>query len=163
MPLALVPGLFERPAEAAFDGPDLTRYALVCFGLLGGVLLLAWFARRFLVAGMRKRAKQRSLHVMDVLPLGGRQKLVVVRCYDRSFLLGLGDKEISSIAELDADELEPRASEAGKLGAEEAVAPPFRSALADVIREPPAPLAESLAEARRSKRAQPWKPGGILG
>ena len=33
--------------------------------------------------------------------MGGKQKLAVVRCYDRAFLIGLGDKEISSISELD--------------------------------------------------------------
>ena len=44
---------------------------------------------------------ERSLSVLDVLPLGGKRRLAVVRCYDRTFVLGLGDREISAIAELD--------------------------------------------------------------
>jgi hypothetical protein len=38
---------------------------------------------------------------MDVLPLGGRSRLAVVRCYDRTFLLGMGEREVSLVAELD--------------------------------------------------------------
>lgn len=33
--------------------------------------------------------------------LGSKQRLAVVRCYDRTFALGLGEKEIALIAELD--------------------------------------------------------------
>ena len=87
---------------AGRTGPDLTAYALVCFGLFGAIVLLAYLFRRFLADGLKRRAAQRSLQILDVLPLGGRQKLAVVRCYDRSFLLGIGDKEVRSIAELDA-------------------------------------------------------------
>jgi flagellar biogenesis protein FliO len=55
-----------------------------------------------LVAGaVRQRADKRSLQVMDLMPLGGKQRLAVVRCYDRTFALGLGEKEIALIAELD--------------------------------------------------------------
>jgi flagellar biogenesis protein FliO len=35
------------------------------------------------------------------LPLGGKQRLAVVRCYDRTFALGLGEKEVSLVAEID--------------------------------------------------------------
>lgn len=88
-----------RPLGAA--GPDLTRYFLVCAALvlLTGGLLLAF--RKGLAATVRARAARRSLAVVDVLPLGGRHKLLVVRCYDRTFLLGAGDKELAPIAELD--------------------------------------------------------------
>ena len=48
------------------------------------------------------KAAKRSLQVIDVLPLGSRQRLAVVRCYDRTFLLGLGERELSLITELDA-------------------------------------------------------------
>ena len=77
--------LLSGPVQA---GPDLGRYLLVCFGLLCLILGLAWVFRRFLAHHLTRRAAQRSLQVLDVLPLGGKQKLVVVRCYDRSFLSG---------------------------------------------------------------------------
>lgn len=89
-----------RPLGAM--GPDLGRYVLVCAVLvvLAGGLLLA--LRKGLAASLRARATRRSLAVIDVLPLGGRQRVVVLRCYDRTFLIGAGDKELTPIAELDA-------------------------------------------------------------
>lgn len=90
------------------QGPDLTRYFLVCAATIAALVGAAWLFRRYLAGHLKARAAKRSLQVLDVLPLGGKQKLVVVRCYDRSFLLGLGEKEVRSIAEL---ELEPGTGE----------------------------------------------------
>jgi len=91
-------------------GFDLTRYILVCGLAIAAVLGAAWLLRRFLADSLRRRAARRSLHVLDVLPLGRRQRLVVVRCFDRSFLIGMGEKELTCIAELDGEEaLEPAA------------------------------------------------------
>lgn len=101
-------GLDATPRLGGTQGPDLTRYLLVCAGLVVLVGVLAWGARRFLAGTLKARAAKRALQIMDVLPLGGRQRLAVVRCYDRTFLLGLGDKEVSLVSELDAA-IEPRA------------------------------------------------------
>jgi flagellar protein FliO/FliZ len=90
------------------SGPDLTRYLLVCGCLLVLVALLAFGFRRLVGRTLATRAARRSLQVVDVLPLGGKQRLAVVRCYDRTFLLGLGDKELASIAELDRADVPER-------------------------------------------------------
>jgi flagellar biosynthetic protein FliO len=90
-----------RGALGANQGPDLTKYALVCGALLVAVFGAAWLLRRFLGGAIARRAAARSLQVIDVLPLGGKHRLAVVRCYDRTFLLGLGEKELSAISELD--------------------------------------------------------------
>lgn len=92
------------PEAGPASGPDLTRYLLVCALLIVSLIALAWVFRRFVAGRLRSRAAKRSLQVLDVLPLSGKQKLVVVRCYDRSFLLGLGEKEVRSIAELDVEQ-----------------------------------------------------------
>jgi flagellar biosynthetic protein FliO len=97
--VALLTGASARP-EAG--GPDMTRYVLVCFLLLGLIGGAAWLFKRVVASSVRARASKRSLQVVDLLPLGGKQRLCVVRCYDRTFALGLGDKEIALIAELDA-------------------------------------------------------------
>ena len=97
--VALLDGPLPRPDAG---GPDMTRYVLVCFLLLGMIGVCAWLFRRFIASSVRARASKRSLQVLDLLPLGGKQRLCVVRCYDRTFALGLGDKEVSLIAELDA-------------------------------------------------------------
>ena len=86
---------------AGSTGPDLTRYFIVCGVLLGAITLLAWGFKRLVAGNLSARAAKRNLQILDVLPMGGRQKLAVVRCYDRAFLVGLGDKEISPISELD--------------------------------------------------------------
>jgi flagellar biogenesis protein FliO len=64
--------------------------------------VLGWLFKRLVAGKLRSNAGARSLQVMDVLPLGSKQRLAVVRCYDRTFALGLGEKEIALIAELDA-------------------------------------------------------------
>lgn len=94
-----LPFLLVLAAEPA-RGPDLTRYFVVCAGTIAALIGAAWLFRRYLSGHLKARAAKRSLQILDVLPLGGKQKLVVVRCYDRSFLLGLGEKEVRSIAEL---------------------------------------------------------------
>jgi flagellar biosynthetic protein FliO len=93
------------PEAGRASGPDLTRYLVVCAGAILALVAAAWLFRRFVGASLRARAARRSLRIVDVLPLSGKQKLVVVRCYDRSFLLGLGEKEVRAIAELDGSAL----------------------------------------------------------
>lgn len=102
--LAVAPAALETASEAGLGGvggPDLTRYFLVCGALLVGVVGMAWGFRKLVGRTLSLRAAKRSLQVMDVLPMGGKHKLAVVRCYDRTFLMGLGEKELSLVAELD--------------------------------------------------------------
>ncbi len=99
-------------------GPDLTRYLVVCALSIAALLALAWVFRRTVGGRLKARASRRSLQVLDVLPLSGKQKLVVVRCYDRSFLLGAGEKEVRVLAELDAASLQP-----GTPGSSQALVP----------------------------------------
>lgn len=94
--LALV---LETPARAG--GPDLTRYFTIVAILIAVVIGLGWGFRRMLAGALKQRASKRSLQVVDVLPLGGRRQLTVVRCYDRTFALGLGEKDVTLVAELD--------------------------------------------------------------
>ncbi len=82
-------------------GPDLTRYFTVCGLLLAAILGLAWGFRKLMRGALQVKAAQRSLQVLDVLPLSNKHKLAVVRCYDRTFALGLGEREVGLIAELD--------------------------------------------------------------
>ena len=84
-------------------GPDLTRYLVVCGGLLVAIVVLAWGFRKLLADQLRARASRRSLALVDVLPLGGKRQLGIVRCYDRTFVLGLGEKDVRLIAELDSE------------------------------------------------------------
>ena len=55
------------------------------------VLLAAWTFKRLFAGSFAARAARRSLQIVDVLPLGGKQRLAVVRCYERTFVVGIGD------------------------------------------------------------------------
>lgn len=105
MRLPLVLALGAEPLQ----GPDLTRYFVVCASTIAALIGAAWLFKRYLAGHLKARASKRSLQIVDVLPLGGKQKLMVVRCYDRSFLLGVGEKEVRSIAELEAETPAPTA------------------------------------------------------
>ena len=137
------------------DGPDLTRYALVCALLVGGIVALGVGMRRLLSGSLRARAAKRSLRVLDVLPLGGRKRLAVVTCYDRTFVLGLGDREIALVAELDHEE-EPAVEAA-----------PARGTSAAPTRAKALEFAELLRGVRASRGAsrEPERLGreGVLG
>ena len=97
------------PLATPADAPvvDPVRYLVACMGVLA-LLAAGLFALRKLVVGaQRTRAAGRSLAVLDQLHLGGSKRLAVVRCYDRQFVLGVGDKEIALVAELDVDQAVP--------------------------------------------------------
>lgn len=96
--------LSPRAAEPTYgggEGPDLTRYLTVCVVLLVAIAGTAWLFRRLVLGTLKAKAAGRSLQVLDVLPLGNKQRLCVVRCYDRTFALGLADHAVSLVAELD--------------------------------------------------------------
>jgi len=94
------------------SGTDLTRYLVVCGSLIVLTGGLAWAFKRLVAGSLRARAARRSLQVIDVLPLGGKRQLSVVRCYDRTLVLGLGEREVRLVCELDAEAHEPE-TEAG--------------------------------------------------
>lgn len=155
--LALItsPNALEGAAEAGLggtQGPDLTRYFTVCALLLLGILALAWGFRRLVGRSLTKRAAMRSMQIMDVLPMGGKRRLAVVRCYDRTFLVGLGERELSLVAELDpviAPESQPAGLEADRRG------------FADLLRRAP----EGVPGPRSTPRPEPrtLSPEGVLG
>lgn len=101
LPLQLTEAAEAPTRFGGSTGPDLTRYFMVCAILVVVTGLVAWGFRRLVSSNLKVRAAKRSLQTLDVLPLGGKRKVAVVRCYDRTFVLGLGDHEITPIAELD--------------------------------------------------------------
>jgi len=159
--LALVTGARETGPLGGTEGPDLTRYLVVCSLLLLGIACLAWGFRRVVGRSITARAARRSLQVMDVLPVGGKQKLAVVRCYDRTFLLGMGEREVSLVAELDpviepAEEVQPAPADRAAFGA-----------LLERVRrgsaEMPAPRPAPRPAAARPVLGSPLGSEGVLG
>jgi flagellar biogenesis protein FliO len=80
---------------------QLMRYWIVVGALLGALFLASFLIKRLGLRHKLMRSVRRSFEVLDVLPVGKSQRLCVVRCYDRTFLIGVGDRELCSVAELD--------------------------------------------------------------
>jgi len=109
--------LIERTAAAgrslargtetvAAGGPDLTWLLGVVAILLAAIAAMAFAFRKVVMGSMQNRAAKRDMRILDVLPLGGKRQLAVVRCYDRTFALGLGEKSVELVAEMDHDAIE---------------------------------------------------------
>lgn len=130
-------------SAAGFEGPNITWYLITCAVVIGAIFGVGWLLRRLCSGSLRNRAAKRALQILDVLPLGGKQRLVVVRCYDRSFLLGVGEKEVSAITELDADEtLTPPGEETEQIKAVHPVA--NLDAFEDLLGETVKPVAPKV-------------------
>ncbi|MEM6674510.1 MAG: flagellar biosynthetic protein FliO [Planctomycetota bacterium] len=84
-------------------GPDLSWLTGAVLFFVSMLAVLAFGFRRLVGGSLRARASKRDLRVLDVLPLGGKRQLAVVRCYDRTFALGLADASVDLVAELDTE------------------------------------------------------------
>ncbi len=107
-----------------------------------GVLVLAWLFTRYLAGhapglGGFLPGKSGKLRLLERLPLGREQSLVMVRAGETVLLLGVTGREISLLRELSAEEAEAWDSAAQTAspaaGAEAPI--PFRDALREVLKQ----------------------------
>lgn len=94
------------PPLGPTNGPDLGWLLATVAVFVVTIAGLAFLFRRVVGGSIRARASKRDLHVLDVLPLGNRRQLAVVRCYDRTFALGLGERSVDLVAELDSEAID---------------------------------------------------------
>jgi flagellar biogenesis protein FliO len=154
MPLSalLVSGSSSQGVGA---GPDLGRYLTLSAILILAIGLLAFGFKKLVARSARSRAGGRSLELLDVLSLGGKQRLCVVRLYDRTFALGVGEHAVHPIAELDGVIGEERAKGGRRKS--------FAGALADAASVEAALRAEPVPAPRAATpRARELREGGVL-
>jgi flagellar biogenesis protein FliO len=84
------------------EGPDLGWLMATVAVFVVTIAGLAFLFRKVVGGSLKARASKRDMHVLDVLPLGNKRQLAVVRCYDRTFALGLGERSVDLVAELDS-------------------------------------------------------------
>lgn len=107
----------DAPSRSVAGGaPDLTWLMSVAAVLVVVIGCIAYGFKKLVAGSLKARASRRDLAVLDVLPLGGKRQFAVVRCFDRTFAIGLGERDVSLIAELDHDAIakdkaEPRAGD----------------------------------------------------
>lgn len=102
VPVAGAPSTLSGP----HPGPDMGQLASYLGISLAMILLVAGgglLVHRLLRGGWRVRAAQRSLRVVDLLPLAGKNQLAVVQVYDRTLVLGIGEGGVRLVTEWDAD------------------------------------------------------------
>ena len=155
----------ELAGLAGAEGPDLTQYLMVCGVLILLIGVLGFGFRKLARGGLRVRGAARALTTVDVLPLGSRQRVAVVRCYERSYLIGVGEKEVRLLAELDVEETESdQAAEDTALNAVGHTAGGFL----ETLRSMAGPALEEAGPRPARKQKQARKPirlpgGGLLG
>ncbi|MEM9380814.1 MAG: flagellar biosynthetic protein FliO [Planctomycetota bacterium] len=107
----------EAPAEAPVRlggaAPDLSWLMAVVAVFVVTMAAIAFGFRKLLTGAIKARSSRRDLRVLDVLPLGGKRQLAVVRCYDRTFALGLGERSVDLVAELDTEAVDVDREAAG--------------------------------------------------
>ena len=96
--------LLSDAANAAVQEPlPALQFFKMVFGLIlvvGMIVLLAWVWRRF---GHNTLSGRNIIQMESILPLGSREKLVIIRTGERRLLLGVTTAQIQTLAELDPD------------------------------------------------------------
>lgn len=91
--------LLSSPASAAVAvGPGLMQWLLSCSLVIGFILLLAWLLRK---SRLIQPMTQGPMKVISSLPLGTRERLLVVRVGEQQVLLGVTPGTISYLCQLD--------------------------------------------------------------
>jgi flagellar protein FliO/FliZ len=111
---------FAQAAPKPIEGPSLAPMALALVVVLGLMAAAVWILRR---TGIAPRAGTGYLRVVSQLPLGPRERVVIVEAGDRWLLLGVGAAGITRLGAL------PKAESAAP-----PAAPPQFGALLDKLR-----------------------------
>lgn len=114
--------LFALVASPVWAAPgDITtglgQWLLSCFLVIGFILLLAWFMKK---SRLIQPMAQGQLRVLSSLPLGTRERLLVVKVGEQQLLLGVTPGNIRFLCQLeqplDEQQLpQPFAAQLGKL------------------------------------------------
>ena len=94
------PALAATTTTTANPPPStgLLQWLVSCFLVIGLILLLAWLLKKSrLVPAMA----QNQLRVISVLPLGNREKLLVVKVGEQQVLLGMTPTSINLLCQLE--------------------------------------------------------------
>jgi flagellar protein FliO/FliZ len=86
------------PVVNVASDTNLVQWLLSCFLVIGLILLLAWLLKK---SRLVPSLTQNQLRVLSVLPLGTREKLLVVKVGEQQLLLGMTPANISLLCTLD--------------------------------------------------------------
>ncbi len=81
-----------------FSGESAAQLLLGLLAVIGMIFLMAWFLRRM---GATGGLGHKGLRVISMLPLGTRERLVLVQAGDEQLLLGVAPGRVNLIKTLD--------------------------------------------------------------
>ncbi len=94
----------------SFSGESAAQLLLGLLAVIGVIFLMAWFLRRMGAAG---GLGHKGLRVVCMLPLGTRERLVLVQAGDEQLLLGVAPGRVNLIKTLDEPIIRTKDAEAG--------------------------------------------------
>ena len=86
------------PAGSALDVGNFASVLVSLVGVLALILLVGWLMQRMQRV---RRGGSAALEVVDVLPVGPKEKLVLVRAGEKQLLLGMAPGRITPLGELE--------------------------------------------------------------
>ena len=86
---------------------SLLQWLVSCFLVIGLILLLAWLLKK---SRLVPALAQNQLRVISALPLGNREKLLVVKVGEQQVLLGMTPTNINLLCQLETPLAEPAAT-----------------------------------------------------
>ena len=88
------------PAGSSLDAGNFVSVLASLAGVLALILLVGWVMQRMQRV---RRGGSATLEVVDVLPVGPKEKIVLIRAGRKQLLLGMAPGRISSLGELDTE------------------------------------------------------------
>ena len=105
------PALAATTAATTATNPppstSLLQWLVSCFLVIGLILLLAWLLKK---SRLVPALAQNQLRVISALPLGNREKLLVVKVGEQQVLLGMTPTNINLLCQLETPLAEPAAT-----------------------------------------------------
>ena len=101
------PALAATTATNPPPSTSLLQWLVSCFLVIGLILLLAWLLKK---SRLVPALAQNQLRVISALPLGNREKLLVVKVGEQQVLLGMTPTNINLLCQLETPLAEPAAT-----------------------------------------------------
>ena len=96
----------ESPTKAPVgSGTHLLNMAIGLLLIVALILVLAWFLRRFALGGTFNN--QKAIKIVAAMPLGTRERLLVVDVGGQQLLLGVTAREINTLHVFESPVIDP--------------------------------------------------------
>ena len=74
--------------------------AVVTFLMAAGIIYLSYLCSKYLGKGLAKTGRSRYMRMVDQMVVGQNRTLAIVQVGDRYLLLGAGQEQVQTLAEL---------------------------------------------------------------